>query len=116
MMMFINTIITIIDFCGQSFAYCNYYQMITGIDVLSMLENNQLSIETMNIIINTVNTHMVNIASEISLTDADLWELLRYVIQESGNTNIISAELLESLGLYTNSIIAYLNIFGYIIR
>ena len=101
---------------AQLYSYLNYYQMITGIDVLSMLLNNQISIETMQFIINTVNTHMLNIASEVSLTDVDLWELLRYAIQESGNTNIVRAEILQELGLYTNSIIAYLISFGYIIQ
>src|ERR1700688_4487422 len=89
------------------YSYCAHYQMITGIDVLSMLANNQISIETMQFIISTVNTHLLNIASEVSLTDVDLWELLKYAIQESGNTNIIRAEILQELGLYTNSIIAY---------
>ena len=98
------------------YSYCAHYQMITGIDVLSMLANNQISIETMQFIISTVNTHLLNIASEVSLTDVDLWELLKYAIQESGNTNIIRAEILQELGLYTNSIIAYLISFGYIIQ
>ncbi len=113
---FVTVTFAVLGMCAKSFGYLNYYQMITGVDVMSILINNQLSIELMYTIFNTVNTHMLNIASEISLSDNDLWELLRYVIQESGNSNIISAELLTDLGLYTNSIIAYLTSFGYIIQ
>jgi hypothetical protein len=109
----INTVVTIVDLCAQSFNYCNYFQMVTGIDVISLLTNNQISASTMCLIINTVNGQLQNITTDISLTDADLWELLKYVIEQSGNTNIIRAELLESLGLYTNSVIAYLTEFGY---
>ena len=90
--------------------------MITGIDVMSLLLNNQLSSGQMNLIFNFVNAHLQNIASEITLSDSDLWELLRYVIQESGNSNIINAEILISFGLYTNSILAYLISFGFIIQ
>jgi|ERR1700679_164310 len=117
-MMFFDPILifTVVTMCAKTFAYCSEFQMMTGIDVISLLINNQLSIEAMNIIVNTVNTNMLNLATNIPLNDADLWELLRYVIQESGNTHIISAQLLIDLGLYTNSIIAYLISFGYIIQ
>jgi len=117
-MMFLDPILvfSVVCMCAKTFYYCTEFQMITGIDAVSLLLNNQLTIEAMNIIVNTVNTNMLNLATNIALNDADLWELLRYVIQESGNTNIISAQLLIDLGLYTNSIIAYLISFGYIIQ
>lgn len=109
-------IITALSMCAKVFSYCTQFQMMTGIDVMSLLINNQLSHEAMIIIVQTVNSNMLNIATNIPLNDADLWELLRYVIQESGNSNIISAQLLIDLGLFTNSIIAYLISFGYIIQ
>jgi len=115
-MLDLNFLAAVLDLCVQSYAYCNIFQSITGIDVLSSLANNQLNVQLMYLIINAVNANSVNMASQISLSDIDLWELLRYAIQESGNTNIISAELLQSLGLYTNSILAYLISFGYIIQ
>lgn len=116
MMFDLNTLIIILGLCSQSFSYFNYFQIMTGIDVMSLLINNQLSTGQMNLIINFVNTQLQNIASEITLSDSDLWELLKYVIEESGNGNIISADLLVSMGLYTNSILAYLNAFGFIIQ
>lgn len=113
----LNTVFEILTLCAKTFTILHQFQIITGIDVIPLFLNNQLSVEMLQIIINTVNTFAtLNVTSEISLADQDLWELLRYAIQESGNTNIVSAEILDSLGLYTNSIIAYLNSFGYSVQ
>ena len=51
----------------------------------------------------------------VSLTDAELNGLLQLVFNEIGSSNVIYAELLVSLGLYTPTIIEYLLRLGYII-
>jgi hypothetical protein len=101
--------------CAKTFAIFEQYRMITGIDLLSDTIFNQLSAESLSLI-NNVISQAQEITTEVFLPDIDLWELLRYAVETAGNSNIISAELLESLGLYTNSVIAYLNLFGYIIQ
>jgi hypothetical protein len=102
-----------LKFCAHTYSILYYYQMITGAEVLPMLANNQLSIEAFQFIAYIVNQHMVNAPSVVPLIDVDLWQLLNIVIQESGNTNIIRAEVLQEFGLYTNSVIAYLISFGF---
>ena len=111
-----TTIGIVVLLCAQPFAYCYYYQLTTGIPVLSHILNNDFSRERMLEVINTVNSILQNISTEVSLSDIDLGELLTYAIEASGNTNIVSVEVLQSLGLYTDSIIAYLNLFGYLIQ
>ena len=51
----------------------------------------------------------------VELTDADLNELLQIVFAETGNSNLISAELLQALGLYTDTVVSLLEALGYII-
>jgi len=51
----------------------------------------------------------------VELTDAELNELLQIVFAEIGDSNLISVELLQSLGLYTDTVVALLNALGYII-
>lgn len=58
---------------------------------------------------NAVNTTVV------TLTDEELNELILALISEIGNSNIISVSLLQSFGLYTHSVMAYLESLGYII-
>jgi len=49
----------------------------------------------------------------VELTDADLNELLEVVFDEIGDTDLISIELLQSLGLYTDSVVTFLTSLGY---
>ena len=88
--------------CFQTFVICSQYQTLTGIDLLDALAQTQAPVQ--------------DITREVFLSDTDLWELLRHVTEQASPTNVISGELLESLGLYTNSVISYLNLFGYIIN
>jgi hypothetical protein len=108
----LNELIFLLGCLSQVYTYLSQFQIITGIDVISLLVNNQLNPALINLIIHTVSSNAVNMTTEISLSDRDLWDLLSYVISVS-NGNIISAELLDSLGLYNNSIVAYLISFGF---
>jgi len=51
----------------------------------------------------------------VELSDAELNELMQIVFAEIGNSNLISIELLQSLGLYTDTVVSYLESLGYII-
>jgi hypothetical protein len=53
--------------------------------------------------------------TEVELTDAELQELLQIVFAEIGDSNVISVELLQSLGLYTDTVVSLLQAIGYII-
>jgi hypothetical protein len=108
----LNELLYILGCLSQVYTYLYQFQLITGIDVFSLLLNNQFNPALINLIIHTVNSNALNTSTVISLSDRDLWDLLSYVISIS-NGNIISAELLDSLGLYNNSIIAYLISFGF---
>jgi hypothetical protein len=52
----------------------------------------------------------------VELTDAELNELLQIVFAEIGNSNIIEVQLLQSLGMYTDTIVTVLQALGYIIN
>jgi hypothetical protein len=64
---------------------------------------------------NNNNNDFDGATTEVELNDADLNELLQIVFAEIGNSNIISVELLQSLGLYTNTVVSALEALGYII-
>jgi hypothetical protein len=53
--------------------------------------------------------------TEVELTDAELQELLQIVFDQIGDSNVISVELLQSLGLYTDTVVSLLQAIGYII-
>lgn len=55
-------------------------------------------------------------STTVEVSDEDLNELLQVVFRQIGNTNIISVSLLESLGLNTPTVVAYLEALGYIIQ
>ena len=67
--------------------------------------------------VGTVSTHVNNSthSTVVSLTDDELHSLLDFVFAQSGNSNLISRELLISLGLHTSTVINYLQSLGYII-
>jgi len=51
----------------------------------------------------------------VELTDAELNELLQILFQEIGNSQVISVELLQSLGLYSDTVVSLLTNLGYFI-
>jgi hypothetical protein len=51
----------------------------------------------------------------VELTDAELNQLLQIIFAEIGNSNLISVNLLQSLGLYTDTVVSLLESLGYII-
>jgi len=55
------------------------------------------------------------VTTVVELTDAELNELLQIVFAEIGNSNLISVQLLQSLGLYTDTVVSVLESLGYII-
>jgi hypothetical protein len=68
--------------------------------------------------VGTVSTHVNNSATHttvVRLSDDDLHSLLDFVFAQSGNSNVISRELLKSLGLHTPTVINYIQSLGYII-
>ena len=69
--------------------------------------------------VGTVSTHVNNSSAThttvVRLTDDELHSLLDFVFAQSGNSNVISRELLMSLGLHTPTVINYLQSLGYII-
>jgi hypothetical protein len=68
--------------------------------------------------VGTVSTHVNNSATHttvVRLSDDDLHSLLDFVFAQSGNSNVISRELLKELGLHTPTVINYIKSLGYII-
>jgi hypothetical protein len=51
----------------------------------------------------------------VELTDAELNELLQIVYAEIGNSTTIEVQLLQSLGLYTDTVVSFLQALGFII-
>jgi hypothetical protein len=64
--------------------------------------------------VSTVNSSATH-TTVVNLSDDELHSLLDFVFAQSGNSNIISRELLISLGLHTSTVINYLQSLGYII-
>jgi hypothetical protein len=71
------------------------------------------SVGTVSTIVNSSNPS--NSSTVVDLTDDELNSLLEVVFREIGNSNLISLELLQSFGLHTPTVIAYLKALGYII-
>lgn len=67
---------------------------------------------------NTIASQSSGLSTLVSLTDEDLNELIRPLLEHLNNSGVrvISPEILESFGLYTNSVIAYLAKLGYVVR
>lgn len=67
---------------------------------------------------NAIASQSSGLSTEVFLTDEDLNELIRPLLEHLNNSGVrvISPEILESFGLYTNSVIAYLAKLGYIVR
>jgi len=65
--------------------------------------------------VGTVSTFVDKSSTVVPLTDAELDSLLEVVFREIGTSNQISVELLRSLGLYTSTVVNYLQSLGYII-
>jgi len=63
--------------------------------------------------IGTVSTKVQS--TVVQLTDEELNSLLEVVFREIGSSNQISIGLLNSLGLYTPTVVSYLQSLGYII-
>ena len=51
----------------------------------------------------------------VELSDVELNELLQILYQEIGNSNVISVELLQALGLYSDTVVSLLTNQGYLI-
>jgi hypothetical protein len=67
--------------------------------------------------VGTVST-LVDYSSDttvVRVTDEELNSLLEVVFREIGDSNYISVNLLQSLGLYTSTVVSYLQGLGYII-
>jgi len=100
----------------KTMSYCDIYQLITGIDVVQMILNNPAESQALlTTVMSTVNVIFQEMPTEVFLADGDLWQLLNYAILESGAGNVVSAQILRELGLYTNSIVAHLIYLGYTI-
>ena len=65
--------------------------------------------------IGTVSTKIQSQTTVVHLSDEELNQLLEVVFREIGTSNEISAALLQSLGLYTSTVVSYLEALGYII-
>jgi|SRR5882757_614322 len=65
--------------------------------------------------LSTIGTTVSTKVTEVKVTDEELHSLLEVVFREIGNSNQISVGLLNSFGLYTPTVVAYLQNLGYII-
>lgn len=100
--------------CSQTIAYCDIYQVLTGIDVLSLIAHNPAEMQTLlSAVMHTVGESFLSISTEVFLNDSDLMDLINYAITESGSGQVISAQILRELGLFQNSIIAFILSNGY---
>ena len=62
-----------------------------------------------------VSKYVNSSSTVVEVSDAELNELLQIVFAEIGNSHLISVSLLRSLGLYTPTVVSYLESLGYII-
>jgi hypothetical protein len=63
-----------------------------------------------------VSKYVNSSSTVVEVSDDELNELLQIVFAEIGNSTSISVSLLKSLGLYTPTVISYLENLGYIIQ
>jgi hypothetical protein len=100
-----NTIIYLISIKNKIF---------TAVHIISNIVSNQLRLQFLRLsLVGAIVPHTQTTTVEV--TDEELRELLEIILIEVGNNNMISAEYLQSLGLFTNTVVAYLEALGYII-
>lgn len=63
-----------------------------------------------------VSKYVNNASTVVEVSDEDLNDLLQVVYRQIGDSNVISVSLLKSLGLYTQTVVTYLEALGYIIQ
>lgn len=107
-------IILAILILGSSFAYTFYLIFTTYFrpSNVGFYKNYKLALIRLSFT-GTISTEVKTTVVELS--DEELNQLLEVVFREIGSSNEISAALLHSLGLYTSSVISYLEALGYII-
>jgi hypothetical protein len=104
----------------------NKNNIFTAVHIISNIVSNELRYNYLKLALGPITTAIVpykkttqttstTSTTEVELTDEELMELLEVVFNEVGNRNMISAEYLQSLGLYTQTVISYLEALGYII-
>lgn len=99
---------------AKTLAYCDIYQTLTGIDVLSLMANNPAELETLLlVVVHVVNESLLSVSTEVFLSDSELMDLINYAVSVSGDGQVVSAQILRELGLFQNSIIAYILTLGY---
>jgi len=114
-----DTIGVVISIIVLSFNTVIYFisiknQIFTAVKNISNIVSNELRLQFLRLsLVGAVVPHIPTTTVEV--TDDELRELLEIILIEIGNTHMISAEYLQSLGLYTNTVIAYLEALGYII-
>jgi hypothetical protein len=106
LVLYANTIILIIFTKNNIFTFLHNISNI----VKYQLKLQYLKLSSIGAVVPYVPT-----STTVDLTDEELNELLEIILIEVGNSNMISAEYLHSLGLHTNTVIAYLEALGYII-
>jgi len=66
--------------------------------------------------VGVVSKYVNSCTTTVELSDEDLNSLLEVVYREIGNSKIIGVSLLQSLGLYTPTVVSYLENLGFIIQ
>jgi hypothetical protein len=117
----IITILAIIIFVGLS-AFTIYIILpISFISSISNIKANEGFFTKFNLAlirlssIGTISVRANNKSTEVELNDEELNSLLDFVFRETGNSYQISAAYLDSLGLYTETVVKYLEALGCII-
>lgn len=105
LVLYVNTIIYFIINKNNIFTTVH----IISNNVLNLLRYNYLKLSLVGAVVPHIPT------TTVELTDEELMELLEVILIEVGNSNQISAEYLSSLGLFTNTVISFLEALGYII-
>ena len=115
---YINLIIIVLDIIilGGIFAFTFYFIFTTyfkpsNVGFYSKFKQTLIRLS----LTGAISTYVSNNSTVVELSDEELNELLEIVFREIGDSNEISAALLQSLGLYTSSVISYLEALGYII-
>lgn len=109
-------VIAILVLCVNTIIYfiINKNNIFTTVHIINNIVSNELRVQYLKLsLVGAVVPHIPS--TTVELTDGELMELLEVIIIETGNNNMISAEYLQSLGLFTNTVISFLEALGYII-
>jgi len=98
-----------------NYIFTTKHNSINNVGIINKIKSSLFKLSSIGTVSTVVNSSSDNNTTVVSVTDEELNSLLEVVFREIGDSKYISVDLLQSLGLYTSTVVNYLQSLGYII-